>query len=58
LKDISSIYATCKEEVIAGYSCYSFVIDGTTHYIFGETKEEAFDYMADLINKYGESKQQ
>jgi len=55
LKDISSIYATCKEEIIAGYSCYSFVIDGTTHYIFGETKEEAFDYMADLINKYGES---
>jgi hypothetical protein len=55
LKDTTNIFETCKEEVIAGYSCYSFVIDGTTHYIFGETKEIAFDYMADLINKYGES---
>jgi hypothetical protein len=58
LTDTSNIFATCKEEVIAGYSCYSFVIDGTTHYIFGETQEQAFDYLADLINNYGESKQQ
>jgi hypothetical protein len=55
LIDTSSIFQTCKEEVIAGYSCYSFVIDGCTHYVFGETQEQAFDYLADLINKYGES---
>jgi hypothetical protein len=34
------------------------VIDGTTHYVFGETQEQAFDYLADLINNYGKSKQQ
>jgi hypothetical protein len=54
--DTSNIFETCKEEVIAGYSCYSFVIDGCTHYVFGETQEQAFDYLADLINLYGESK--
>lgn len=53
--DTSNIFQTCKEEVIAGYSCYSFVIDGTTHYVFGETQEQAFDYLADLINNYGET---
>lgn len=53
--DTSNIFETCKEEVIAGYSCYSFLIDGCMHYVFGETQEEAFDYLADLINKYGES---
>jgi hypothetical protein len=54
--DTSNIFASCKEEVIAGYSCYSFVIYGTTHYVFGETQEQAFDYLADLINSYGKSK--
>ena len=53
-----NIFATCKQEVIAGYPCFSFVIDGCTHYVFGETQEEAFDYLADLINLYGKSKQQ
>jgi len=52
LIDTSNIFQTCKEEVIAGYSCYSFVIDGTTHYVFGETKEEAFNFMADFIKEY------
>jgi hypothetical protein len=58
LIDTSNIFETCKEEVIAGYPCFSFVIDGTTHYVFGETQEQAFDYLADLINLYGKSKQQ
>jgi len=52
LIDTHNIYATCKEEQIAGYSCYSFVIDGCTHYVFGETQEQAFDYLADLIKEY------
>jgi hypothetical protein len=51
LIDTSNIFQTCKEEQIAGYSCYSFVIDGCTHYVFGETQEQAFDYL-DLINNY------
>lgn len=54
----SNIFETCKEQEIAGYTCYVFDIDGTTHYVFGETQEQRFDFMADLINKYGESKQQ
>jgi hypothetical protein len=58
LTDTSNIFETCKEQEIAGYPCYVFVIDGTTHYVFGETQEEAFDYLADLINLYGKSKQQ
>jgi hypothetical protein len=58
LIDTSNIFETCKEQEIAGYPCYSFVIDGTTHYVFGETQEQAFDYLADLINLYGKSKQQ
>jgi len=58
LTNTSNIFETCKEQEIAGYPCYVFVIDGTTHYVFGETQEQAFDYLADLINKYGESKQQ
>jgi hypothetical protein len=58
LTNTHNIYATCKEQEIAGYPCYVFEIDGTTHYVFGETQEQRFDFMADLINKYGESKQQ
>ena len=54
--DTSNIFASCKEEKIAGYSCYSFIIDGTTHYVFGQTQEEAFDYLADLIQAYGKSR--
>jgi len=58
LTNINNIFETCKEQEIAGYPCYVFDIDGTTHYVFGETQEQRFDFMADLINKYGESKQQ
>lgn len=54
--DTNNIFETCKEQEIAGYPCFSFVIDGCTHYVFGETQEEAFDYLADLINLYGKSK--
>ena len=54
--DTSNIFKTCKEEQIAGYSCYSFVIDGCTHYVFGETQEQRFNFMADLINNYGENR--
>jgi hypothetical protein len=59
LIDTSNIFQTCKEQEIAGYTCYVFDIDGTTHYVFGETQEERFNFMADLINNYnGKSKQQ
>ena len=50
LKD--NIYDTCQEEEIAGYFCYTCIIEGVKHYVFGETKEKAFDFMADLINIY------
>jgi hypothetical protein len=59
LKDTVNIYDTCKATEINGYFCYSFVIEGTTHYVFGNTKMEAFDFMADYIKQYlknGESK--
>jgi hypothetical protein len=59
LKDIVNIYDTCKATEIDGHFCYSFVIEGTTHYVFGNTKMEAFDFMADYIKQYlknGESK--
>lgn len=53
----TNIFNTCKEKEINGYTCYVFEIEGITHYIFGETQEERFNFMADLINNYGESKQ-
>jgi len=52
LKNTSNIYETCKEDSVAGYFCYSFEIDDCTHYVFGETKEEAFNFMADFIKEY------
>lgn len=55
LKD--NIFDTCQEEEIAGYFCYTCVIEGVKHYVFGETKEQAFDFIADLINIHnGKSK--
>lgn len=45
-----NIFETCKEQVINGYTCYVFEIEGITHYVFGETQEERFNFMADLIN--------
>ena len=48
----SNIFKTCKEQEIAGYPCYVFEIDGVTHYVFGETQEQRFNFMADLINNY------
>ena len=48
----TNIFDTCKEENINGYFCYTCVIEGVKHYIFGTTKEEAFNFMADLINNY------
>lgn len=50
--DTSNIFQTCKEEQIAGYPCYVFEIDGVTHYVFGETQEQRFNFMADLISEY------
>jgi hypothetical protein len=52
LTNTSNIFETCKEQEIAGYPCYVFDIDGITHYVFGETQEQRFDFMADLINNY------
>lgn len=52
-----NIFDTCREEEINGYTCYVFEVDGITHYIFGETQEERFNYLADYINYYnGESR--
>ena len=48
----NNIYETCKETEINGYFCYTFQIGTVTHYVFGETKEEAFDFMADYIKLY------
>ena len=48
----TNIFDTCKEQEIAGHTCYVFEIDGVTHYIFGETQEERFNYLADYINYY------
>ena len=59
MKDINNIYDTCKETEINGHFCYSFQIEGTTHYVFADTKMEGFDFMADYIKQYlknGESK--
>jgi hypothetical protein len=61
LSNTNNIYKTIKEtNPINGYFGYSFIIDETNHFVYGETKEEAFNFVADYINeylKYGEAKQ-
>jgi hypothetical protein len=58
LSDISNIYDTIREvKPINGYFGYTFVIEEINHFVYGETKEEAFNFVADYINEYyGKSK--
>jgi hypothetical protein len=59
LSDTNNIYKTIKEvKLINGLFGYSFIIEEINHFVYGETKEEAFNFVADYINEYyGKSKQ-
>lgn len=59
MSDTNNIYETIKEvKLINGLFGYSFVIEEINHFVYGETKEEAFNFVADYINEYyGKSKQ-
>jgi len=59
LKSTSNIYDTIKEtNPINGCFGYSFVVEEINHFVYGETKEEAFNFVADYINLYnGKNKQ-
>jgi hypothetical protein len=37
---------------VNGYYGYTFVIEEINHFVYGETKEEAFNFVADYINEY------
>lgn len=37
---------------VNGYFGYVFVIEEINHFVYGETKEEAFNFVADYINEY------
>jgi hypothetical protein len=37
---------------VNGYFGYTFVIEEINHFVYGETKEEAFNFVADYINEY------
>jgi len=53
LKNINNIYETIKEvKPVNGYFGYSFVIEEINHFVYGETKEEAFNFVADYIKEY------
>ena len=53
MKNINNPYDTIKEtKPINGYFGYSFVIEEINHFVYGETKEEAFNFVADYINLY------
>jgi hypothetical protein len=53
LSDTNNIYKTIKEvKVINGLFGYSFVIEEINHFVYGKTKEEAFNFVADYINEY------
>lgn len=48
-----NIYKTIKEvKPVNGYFGYTFVIEEINHFVYGETKEEAFNFVADYINEY------
>ena len=48
-----NIYKTIKEVYpVNGYFGYTFVIEEINHFVYGETKEEAFNFVADYINEY------
>jgi hypothetical protein len=53
LKNINNPYDTIKEtKPINGYFGYTFLIEEINHFVYGETKEEAFNFVADYINLY------
>lgn len=53
MPETSNIFKTIKEvEPINGNFGYSFFIDGITHFVYGSTEEEAFDFVADYIKLY------
>lgn len=54
-----NIFDTIKEtKPVNGYFGYTFVIEEINHFVYGETKEEAFNFVADYINLYnGKNKQ-
>ena len=37
---------------VNGYFGYVFVMEEINHFVYGETKEEAFNFVADYINEY------
>lgn len=48
-----NIYDTIKEvKPVNGLFGYTFVIEEINHFVYGETKEEAFNFVADYINLY------
>jgi hypothetical protein len=59
LSNTSNIFDTMREvPPVNGYFGYTFVIEEINHFVYGETKEEAFNFVADYINeylKYGEA---
>lgn len=53
MKSTPNIYDTIKEtNPINGGFGYTFVIEEINHFVYGETKEEAFNFVADYINLY------
>jgi hypothetical protein len=38
--------------MVNGYFGYVFVIEDINHFVYGETKEEAFNFVADYIKEY------
>ena len=53
MKSTNNIFDTIKEtNPINGCFGYSFVIEEINHFVYGETKEEAFNFVADYINLY------
>ena len=54
-----NIFDTIKElEPLNGYYIYSFTIGEINHFVYDESKEEAFNFVADYINLYnGKNKQ-
>lgn len=59
MKSTNNIFDTIKEtNPINGCFGYSFTIDEINHFVYGESKEEAFNFVADYINLYnGKNKQ-
>lgn len=48
-----NIYDTIREvKPVNGLYGYIFEIEGINHIVYGETKEEAFNFVADYINEY------